>query len=77
MANLTVRKIDQNIVKALKERAGKKGISAEAEHRIILEKALLFPQRQSFLEVVTSIPSVGRDSDFERKQDDTDQNVFT
>jgi plasmid stability protein len=40
MANLIVRNVDEKILKALKERAGKSGNSAEAEHRIILSRAL-------------------------------------
>ena len=36
MANLVVRNIDDDIVRALKEKAGRSGHSAEAEHRLIL-----------------------------------------
>jgi len=39
MADLIVRNIDEAIVKALKKRASQHGISAEAEHRQILEIA--------------------------------------
>ena len=41
MAQLTVRKVDDQIVRALKERAAANGRSAEAEHREILRAALL------------------------------------
>ena len=68
MANLVVKNIDMEIVKALKARAGLEGISAEAEHRKILEAALLRPKKKSFAEVLRSIPAVGNDSDFERQQ---------
>ena len=41
MADLLVRGVDEEIVRALKERAGAHGRSAEAEHREILREALL------------------------------------
>ncbi|MEA5552108.1 hypothetical protein VB713_14260 [Anabaena cylindrica UHCC 0172] len=76
MANLIVRNIDETIVKALKKRATQHGVSAEAEHRKILEQALLQPQRKSFAEVLCHIPNVGNDSDYERVQDDTIRQIF-
>jgi plasmid stability protein len=76
MANLIVRNIDETIVKALKKRASQHGVSAEAEHRRILEEALRQPPRKSFAEVLRQIPNVGNDSDFERMQDDTTGAVF-
>jgi antitoxin FitA len=76
MANLIVRNIDETIVQALKKRATQHGVSAEAEHRKILQQALLQPPKKSFAEVLSLIPSVGRDSDFERVQDDSVRNVF-
>ncbi|MEQ9237037.1 FitA-like ribbon-helix-helix domain-containing protein [Coleofasciculus sp. E2-BRE-01] len=66
MANLIVRNIDDAIVKALKQRASRHGISAEAEHRKILEQVLLHPPQKSFAEVLRLIPNVGKDTDFER-----------
>ena len=76
MANLIVRNIDESIVKALKKRASLHGVSAEAEHRKILEQVLLQPKRKSFAEVLKQIPDVGNDSDFDRIQDDNARNVF-
>lgn len=76
MANLVVRNIDDEVVRALKARAGLKGISAEAEHRKILEKALLKPRKRSLAEALKSIPNVGKDSDFERKQGGENPDVF-
>ena len=76
MANLIVRNIDDAIVQALKQRAGRNGVSAEAEHRKILEQVLLQPPKKSFAEVLCLIPNVGQDSDFERVQDDKSPNVF-
>ena len=69
MPDLLVRGVDETIVKALKERAGRHGRSAEAEHRAILAAALLGPRKRSFAEVLAAIPDVGQDTDFERVQD--------
>ena len=41
MAQLTVRKVAQQVIRSLKRRAAAHGRSAEAEHREILRKALL------------------------------------
>lgn len=76
MANLVVRNIDDEVVKLLKARAGLHGISAEAEHRKILEDALRRPKKRSLVDALKAIPSVGEDSDFERKQDDEKADVF-
>jgi len=40
MPQLLVRDVPRDVVEALKRRAAEHGRSAEAEHRIILEKAL-------------------------------------
>ena len=40
MAQLTVRRVDPEIVRRLRLRAAQHGRSAEAEHRAILEQAL-------------------------------------
>jgi plasmid stability protein len=66
MADLLVRGVDEELVRALKERAGRHGRSAEAEHREILAAALGHPRRRSFAEVLASMPDVGGDADFER-----------
>lgn len=68
MANLLVRGIDDSLVRALKERAGKQGHSAEAEHRAILAAALTRPRKRSFAEFLASMPNVGTDADFTRQQ---------
>jgi antitoxin FitA len=41
MGQLTVRKVDEEIIRRLKVRAAEHGRSAEAEHREILAQALL------------------------------------
>ena len=68
MASLLVRGLDDELVKALKARAGEHGHSAEAEHRRILKEALEQPSRRSFAEILASMPNVGRDEDFAREQ---------
>jgi plasmid stability protein len=76
MANLIVRNIDDAIANALKVRASQHGISAEAEHRRILEQALMRPKKKPFLEVLRQIPDVGRDEDFARVPDSPAADVF-
>ncbi len=66
MANLLVRGVDETLVRALKERAGAMGHSAEAEHRAILARVLTGPRQRSFAEVLAAMPDVGLDADFER-----------
>jgi antitoxin FitA len=58
MAQLIVRNIDQKIVNALKQRAASNGHSAEAEHRDLLEQALLGPKRPSFKDYLRAMPPV-------------------
>jgi len=66
MPDLLVRGVGDEIVRALKERAGTHGRSAEAEHRAILTAALARPRQRTFAEVLASMPDVGLDADFER-----------
>ena len=73
MANLVVRNLDKRVVDALKQRAARHGRSAEAEHRALLEELLLHPKGKSFAEVLSTMPNVGRDEDFERLQDTGEQ----
>jgi antitoxin FitA len=44
MATLIVRKLNDELVRRLKDRASRHGRSAEAEHRAILEEALRPPR---------------------------------
>jgi len=46
MGQLTVRKVDDELIRRLKIRAAEHGRSAEAEHREILKQALL-PDRKA------------------------------
>ena len=78
MASLVVRNLDPAIIDALKQRAAKHRRSAEAEHRAILEEALLVrPRKKSFAEALAAMPNVGLDQDFERIEDKhRDADVF-
>jgi len=68
LAKLLVRNIDEDLVRALKERAGANGRSVEAEHREILTAALIRPRRRSLAELLAAMPEAGRDEDFVRIQ---------
>jgi plasmid stability protein len=68
MADLLVRGLEEDVVRALKARAAAHGRSAEAEHRDILQRVLTRPRRRSLAEVLASMPDVGTDADFERVQ---------
>ena len=69
MAQLVVRNLPDELVKALKQRAAKHDRSAEQEHREILRTALRGPRRRGLAEVLAAMPNVGRDEDFTRAQD--------
>jgi antitoxin FitA len=70
VAQLMVRNLTDDLVKALKQRAAKHNRSAEQEHREILQAALRGPRRRSLAEVLAAMPDVGRDEDFRRDQTD-------
>ena len=58
MATLTVRKVEDDIVRALKRRAAEAGIPAAELHRRILRRALLGPRR-SGAELVAALRRLG------------------
>ena len=62
--NLVVRNVDEDVALALKRQAAAHGRSAEAEHREILRSVLQRPKRRSVAEVLSNMPNVGEDSDF-------------
>lgn len=67
MAQLIVRNLEDTVVKALRERAVKKGRSTEAEHREILREALIATRRGASLKsLLQDMPGVGLDEDFRR-----------
>lgn len=70
MAQLMVRRLSDDLIKALKLRAARHNRSAEQEHREILQAALRGPRKRCLAEVLLSLPSVGEDSDFARQQND-------
>lgn len=70
MAQLMVRNLPEELVVALKQRAAKRNRSAEQEHREILKAALRGTRRKTLAEVLASMPNVGKDEDFARRQAD-------
>jgi plasmid stability protein len=63
MPDLLVRNVDAKIVRALKARAGRKGVSAEAEHRAILEQALSGEDKPSLAAYLLTMPKLDFDDD--------------
>jgi plasmid stability protein len=70
MAQLMVRKLTDDLVRALKQRAARHSRSAEQEHREILQAALRGTRRRALADVLASMPNVGHDQDFARAQVD-------
>jgi plasmid stability protein len=70
VAQLMVRNLSDDLVKALKRRAAKNNRSAEQEHREILQAALRGPRRRRLAEVLAAMPNVGEDLDFARERTD-------
>jgi antitoxin FitA len=72
MAQLIVRNIEETVVRKLRQKAARNGVSMEEEHRRILRKTLLekSPARKkpkmSFLDFLCTMPNVGNDADFAR-----------
>jgi plasmid stability protein len=62
--NLVVRNVGEDVALALKQLAAAHGRSAEAEHREILKSVLQRPSRRSVAEVLSAMPNVGEDADF-------------
>jgi plasmid stability protein len=69
VAQLIVRNLPDELVKALKLRAAENMRSAEEEHREILKNALA-PAKPSLKSMLAAMPDVGDDADFAREQDD-------
>ena len=69
MPDLLVCGVDDDLVQALKKRAGAHGRSQEAELRAILSAALLSPPRRNLAELLAAMPDVGKDADFQRQDD--------
>ena len=69
MPDLLVRGVDDDLILALKKRAGAHGRSQEAELRAILAAALLTPPRRNLAQLLAAMPEVGVDADFQRRDD--------
>ena len=69
MPDLLVCGVDDDLVQALKKRAGAHGRSQEAELRAILAAALLTPPRRNLAQLLAAMPEVGVDADFQRLDD--------
>ena len=68
MAQLLVRNVDHRLVSELEHRAAEAGVSAEEEHRRILNEALAPKERRSsFKDHLLAMPDVGEDWMFDRK----------
>ena len=67
MAQLIVRKLESDVVAALRKRAARSGRSMEAEHREIL-RAALRPGKggKRLKDLLLEMPTVGSDADFRR-----------
>ena len=65
MAQLIVRILEPEVVDALKQRAARRGHSAEAEHREILREALGRTRRRRPLkQLLLEMPAAGNDARF-------------
>ena len=69
MPDILVCGVDDDLVQALKKRAGAHGRSQEAELRAILAAALLTPPRRNLAQLLAAMPEVGVDADFQRLDD--------
>jgi plasmid stability protein len=68
MAELLVRHVDARLVSELEHRALQHGVSVEEEHRRILREVLVTAKtRPSFKEHLLSMPDVGEDWMFDRR----------
>jgi hypothetical protein len=79
MATLTVRRVDDEVARRLKERARAAGRSAEAEHRAILEEALR-PRRTGrdlFKQLREKYPLLDDDDEFFKILENLDEPAGT
>jgi plasmid stability protein len=67
VAQLIVRRLEDEVVAELRRRAARSGRSMEAEHREILRTVLRpSPGARSLKELLLRMPEAGEDSDFAR-----------
>jgi plasmid stability protein len=71
MAALTVRGLDDGLVRALKQRAAAEGVSAEELHRRILRRALARPQRsgESLVQALRRLGELGLEMEPDRRSE--------
>ena len=69
MAQLLVRGPDPELVRSLKKRAAENGVSAEEEHRRILQEVLMLEENRDFADHLLTMPDVGGDSLFDRPRE--------
>ena len=67
MPQILIRKLDDAVVRGLREKAASEGVSMEEEARRILQKAILEDvPKMSLREFLCTMPDVGDDTVFER-----------
>ena len=66
MAQLIVRRVDEGLVRRLKVKAHKAGVSMEEQHRRLLRAALQADPVVSLHNYLLEMPDLGEDIDFER-----------
>lgn len=67
MAQIIVRKLEDEVVRRLREEAAREGVSAEEAARRILRRSLLKDEPvMSFKEFLLTMPDIGDDSIFDR-----------
>ena len=80
MAQLLVRKLDDSIVNLLKERAEENGISAEEEHRRILQRELRAGEPEekklTFTEFLVSMPLEEGELEIEPRDQEVDESKY-
>jgi antitoxin FitA len=64
---LTLHDVSDEDVLALNQLAASAGKTAEVMHLDILKSALRRSKRRSFVDVLSSMPNVGEDSDFDSR----------
>jgi plasmid stability protein len=73
MPQLLVRKVSPKLIRRLKRKAAELGVSAEEEHRRILESALVpeatRPKFQILKDLLMKMPTGGDDALFERSRE--------
>lgn len=66
-SDLIIHDVEDSVMLALQQRAKLHDRSIEEELRDILIEVLKKPARRSFAEVLASMPNVGEDDDFNRR----------